>query len=93
LIEVTSAWHLAQELDDAAVPAGIFGGYLEPVEKFQKFLQVQIARHLAMGLAPDDQVMLALYSSTHQEEVHFMPQLERLDGWYQLDFFLNNIPE
>ena len=93
LVGVNSAWHLAQELDDAAVPAGIFGGYLEPVEKLQKFLQVQIARHLAMGLAPDDQVMLALYSSTHQEEVHFMPQLERLDGWYQLDFFLSNIPE
>jgi hypothetical protein len=93
LVGVNSPWHLAQELDDAAVPAGVFAGYLEPVRDYQKFLQVQVARYMEMGLAPDDQVMLALYASTHKENVHFMPQLGKFDGWYQLDFFLNKIAE
>jgi len=93
LVGVSSPWHLAQELDDAAVPAGVFGGYLEPVREFQKFLQVQIARYMEMGLAPDDQVMLALYAANHIDDVNFMPQLEKFDGWYQLDFFLNKVEE
>lgn len=83
-----SAWSLAEKIDDAVIPAGVFAGDFEALLKMHQFIEISVVEHLEMGLLPDDQVLFALFAAQNPQDVTLMPALEAFNGWYQIEHFL-----
>jgi hypothetical protein len=87
-IKFASPWEVAEFLDDASVPAGLIGASLPAIQELNNFFANQIHHWLSQDIAPDDQVLLALFCSQMPKMVELLEQSDKFDGWYQIQGFL-----
>lgn len=85
-----SPWDLAELVDDAVCPADVIVADSQSATFLANFFENQIWYWLGQGLALDDQVLLALYSSQMANQtLSLNPETVEFNGWYQLDKYLN----
>lgn len=86
--KIRNPWDAAELWDDAVVPAGVLASGYKACQKLDKFFSDQIYFWLASGIAPDDQVLLAMFEAKYPDWVNLLPPSNNHQGWYQLEHFL-----
>jgi hypothetical protein len=85
---IQTPWDAAELCDDALFPAGVIAADLVGSSRLEGFFSDQIKLWLAMGIAPDDQVLLSMLQAHEPGLVNLMPKSGMRHGWYQLEHFL-----